>query len=97
MNLMTVRQPRFDMQEHARLGTAIYEEKVRPQVEADHQGKIVAIDIETGAFEVADRTLTASERLLRRNPDAQIWCVRVGHSGVHRFGYSSRPVPSSNA
>jgi hypothetical protein len=24
--------------------------------------------------------------LLERNPDAQIWRVRIGHKGVHRFG-----------
>jgi hypothetical protein len=65
---MTVRQPRLSKEEHARLGTTIYEQRVRPQVEADNQGKIVAIDIETGAFEVAEDTLTASERLLAHYP-----------------------------
>jgi hypothetical protein len=30
--------------------------------------------------------MTASDRLLDRCPDAQIWCVRIGHRGVHRFG-----------
>ncbi len=83
---MAVRQPRLSKEEHARRGTAIYEQQVRPQVEADHQGKIVAIDVETRAFEVAEDTLTASERLLSRYPEAQIWCVRIGHRGVHRFG-----------
>lgn len=87
---MTIRQPRLSKEEHARLGTTIYEQRVRPQVEADNQGKIVAIDVETGAFEVAEDTLTASERLLTHHPDAQIWCVRIGHRGVHRFGL--RPV-----
>jgi hypothetical protein len=46
----------------------------------------VAIDIETGAFELAKDTITTSDRLLERCPDAQIWCVRIGHRGVHRFG-----------
>jgi hypothetical protein len=44
------------------------------------------IDIETGAFELVNDTMTASDRLLERYPDAQIWCVRIGHKGVHRFG-----------
>jgi hypothetical protein len=90
---MTERRPRLSKEEHARLGTAIYEQRVRPQVEADNGGKIVAIDVETGAFEVAEDTLTASERLLTHYPDAQIWCVRIGHRGVHRFGL--RPVAVS--
>jgi hypothetical protein len=24
--------------------------------------------------------------LLTRYPDAQVWCVRIGHRAVHRFG-----------
>jgi hypothetical protein len=55
-------------------------------VEAGNQGKIVAIDVDTGAFEVAEDTLTAADRLLARRPDAQIWSVRIGHRAVHRFG-----------
>ena len=83
---MTGRQPRLSKEEHARLGTTIYEQQVRPQVEAGNHGKIVAIDVETGAFEVAEDTLTASQHLLTRYPGAQIWCVRIGYRGVHRFG-----------
>lgn len=87
---MTALQPRYSKEEFARRGTEIYEQQVRPQVEEGNQGKIVAIDIETGAFEVAEDTLTASERLLTHYPEAQTWCVRIGHRGVHRFGL--RPV-----
>ncbi|CCI05100.1 MAG: hypothetical protein ACKPGT_22010 [Microcystis sp.] len=83
---MTVRQPRYSKEEFARRGNEIYQSQVRPQVEEGNYGKIVAIDIETGAFELAKDTMTASDRLLERCPDAQIWCVRIGHRGVHRFG-----------
>ncbi len=83
---MTVNQPRYSKEEFARRGNEIYQSQVRPQVEEGNYGKIVAIDIETGAFELAKDTMTASDRLLERCPDAQIWCVRIGHRGVHRFG-----------
>ena len=83
---MPVREPRLTNEEHARLGTEMYEQRIRPQIEAGNRGKIVAIDVDTGEFEVADQTLTAAERLLARCPDAQIWFVRIGHRGVHRFG-----------
>ena len=59
--------------------------RFRSQVEAGHQEQIVAIEIENGAFEIADTTLAACDKLLARFPDAQIWCVRVGHSAVHRI------------
>ncbi|MGI8978367.1 MAG: hypothetical protein ACR2FY_03990 [Pirellulaceae bacterium] len=86
---MTVRQPRYTKEEHARLGAEVYE-RIRSQVESANQGRIVAIDVETGEFEVADQTLEAAERLLARCPDAQIWFVRIGHQGVHRFGLGRR-------
>jgi hypothetical protein len=83
---MTVGELRYSKEEFARRGNEIYETQVRPQVEEGNHGKIVAIDIETGAFELAKDTMTASDRLLERYPDAQIWRVRIGHKGVHRFG-----------
>jgi hypothetical protein len=87
-------QPRYSKDEHARRGTALYEQQVRTQVEAANHGRIVAVDVDTGAFEVADDTLTACQRLLARYPDAQIWCVRIGHSAVHRFGPRVLAVPT---
>ncbi len=86
---MTVRQPRYSKEEFARRGEEIYNRDIRPQVEAENKGKIVAIDIETGAYEMAEDTVTASERLFQRIPDAQIWFVRIGHRAVHRIGLRS--------
>lgn len=83
---MTVQSFRYSKEEFARRGNEIYETQVRPQVEAGNHGKIVAIDIETGAFRLASDTMAASDRLLEQHPNAQIWCVRIGHKGVHRFG-----------
>jgi len=83
---MTVRQPRYSKEEFARRGGEIYESQIHSQVEAEY-GKIVAIDIETGAFEVANDSLTAAKQLLKRYPDAQIFGIRIGHRAVHRFGF----------
>lgn len=90
---MTVRQPRYSKEEFARRGDEIYETQVRTQVEEGNHGKIVAIDIETGAFEVADEILTATNALFERLPDAQPWIVRIGHRAVHRFGARSLRQP----
>ena len=83
---MTAQQPRYSKEEYARRGNDLYERQVRWRVEAGNKGKIVAIDIDTGAFEVADDLLMASDRLLARYPDAQPWFVRIGYRAVHRFG-----------
>lgn len=86
---MTVRQPRYSQEEFARRGNEIYESQVCAQVEAGNHGKIVAIDIETGAFEVADNAIAATDRLYERIPDAQPWVIRIGHRTVYRFGSRS--------
>jgi hypothetical protein len=85
---MTVQQLRYSKEEFAKRGNEIYESQVRPQVEQGNHGKIVAIDIETGAFELAKDSLTASDYLLAQYPDAQIWFVRIGHRAVHRVGFT---------
>jgi hypothetical protein len=86
---MIVRQPRYSKEEFARRGDEIYETQVRSQVEAGNHGKIVAIDIETGAYEVGEDIVTASDRLLAKLPDAQTWFIRIGHSAVDHFGSRS--------
>jgi hypothetical protein len=86
---MTVRQPRYTKEEFARRGNEIYESHVRQQVEEGNHGKIVAIDIETGAFEVADDLVTAAKQLSARMPDTQTWFIRIGHSSVDHFGARS--------
>ncbi|PSB56100.1 hypothetical protein [Chamaesiphon polymorphus] len=82
---MTVRQPRYSKEEFARRGDEIYESQVRSQVEEGNRGKIVAIDIETRAFEIDPSEIVACNRLESRHPDAQIWLVRVGSRHVRRF------------
>ncbi|MEQ8538650.1 MAG: hypothetical protein RIB93_14535 [Coleofasciculus sp. D1-CHI-01] len=83
---MVVRQPRYSKEEFARRGDKIYETQVRPQVEAGNHGKIVAIDLETGDFEVDSSEIAACDRLEARHPNAQIWIVRIGSRYVRRFG-----------
>jgi hypothetical protein len=91
---MTVRQPRYPKEEYARRGNEIYDSQVRSQVEEGNHGRIVAIDIETGAFEVADDVVNASEQLLAKCPDAQTWFIRIGHPAVYHFGARSlKPTP----
>jgi hypothetical protein len=83
---MAVRQPRYSKEEFAQRGDALYESEVRAQVEEGNHGKIVAIDLETGAFEVDASEIAACDRLEARHPDAQIWMVRIGSRHVRRFG-----------
>ena len=83
---MAISQPRYSKEEFARRGDEIYERDLRPHVEAGNEGKFIVIDIETGAYEIDADELVASDRLLARHPDAQVWLRRVGSRYARRFG-----------
>jgi hypothetical protein len=85
------REQRYENEEVARRGAEMYQRQVKPQMQPSDKGKVVALDIDSGEFEVADDSLTACQRLRERRPDAQIWCERVGFLAVRRFG--GRPIP----
>ena len=77
---------RYSAEETARRGDTIYEQELRAQLEPEHTGEVVAIDIETHAYIVADNALTASRQLLAQHPDAEVWCMRIGRRALHRIG-----------
>lgn len=83
---MAPRQPRYSKEEFARRGDEIYNRDIRAQVEPGNKGKYVAIDIETGAWEMDADELAACDRLIARLPDCQTWLMRVGYDYVRRFG-----------
>jgi hypothetical protein len=83
---MTTTHPRYGKEEFATRGDAIYEREILPVVEKGNEGKFVAIDIETGAYEVDADDIAASDRLLARVPTAQIWLKRIGSRFVRHFG-----------
>jgi len=84
-----MRQPLYSKEEFAQIGDEIYENKLRQQLEKNNFGNIVAIDIQTGEFETAKDTITATRKLYEKLPDAQPWVVRIGCRAVHRFGARS--------
>lgn len=81
---------RYSKEEFADRGDAIYESEIRPHLSTDDDGKFVAIDIDTGQFEIDADELKACDRLRARLRNAQIWLVRIGSPYVHRFGGRER-------
>ena len=87
---MTVMRTR-PQDEIARLGDEIYERDVRAQVETDHHGEVVAIDVESGHWAIGDNVIAATDRLRAQHPDAvDVWLLRVGYRALHHFG--GRPL-----
>jgi hypothetical protein len=77
---------RYSKDEFARRGDALVESKVRPHLTAADADKFVAIDVETGEYELDANEMRAADRLRRRVPDPQIWLVHVTSGYLHRFG-----------
>ena len=73
----------------AAIGRTIYNEKILPTLGPEHKGKVVIIDVKSGDYEIADKSLTATLRLLERRPDAFTWAERVGFPAPHRLGFRS--------
>lgn len=57
------RKPRYPMKEFSSRGRAIYEKKIEPTLKPKDKGKYVAIDIETGEYEMAPTRILATHGL----------------------------------
>ena len=78
---------RYAVEEVARRGDEIYEREIRSKFEGRCEGQAVAIDVDTGSYVVSDEAGAAAEELLAKNPDAEIWVVRIGKHAMTRIGY----------
>jgi hypothetical protein len=83
---MAAPKRRYSKDEFARRGDSLFRRKVRPALTAADDDKFVAIDIETGEYEIHGNEMTACNRLRKRIPDPQIWLVQAGTGYLDRFG-----------
>ncbi len=67
-------------------GEAIYGNKIRDKVNLKHKGKFLAIDIETGEYEINADDLVATKRLLAKHPNAVVYGLRIGFPTAYRIG-----------
>ena len=73
--------------EIARLGKAIYERDIRPQVEADHYGEVVAIDVDSGKWAIGEEVLEAVDCLrIQRAGAVNVLLERVGYQALDNIG-----------
>jgi len=82
-----MREPRFSQEEFARRGEEIYDHEILPRMTPEDQGRVVAIEIESGDYEIGRNEVAAGERLRERHPESLFWFRRVGSPSLHRFGH----------
>jgi NADPH-dependent 2,4-dienoyl-CoA reductase/sulfur reductase-like enzyme len=78
--------PGLTTEEIGRRGQDLYDRQRRARVEADHRGRYLVLDVETGDYEIGDDYLVLSRRLQARRPDAALYTVRIGYPAVGRIG-----------
>ena len=83
---MTTSKPLYSSEEFSRRAKQIYDRVVAPILRPEDDNKFVAIDIQSGEYEIAGDDFIATERLLTRHSDAQIWLARVGQPAAYRIG-----------
>ena len=79
-------KPKYELKEFTRRGDSIYKDRIEPTLSPKDKGKYVAIDIETGEYEISRDSMKATMKLYDRIPNAQPWMVRVGYAFVVKFG-----------
>lgn len=82
----------YTREEIARIGREIYERDIRPEVEPDHRGEFVVVDVDSGDYEIANEALTATNTLRQRRPGAVPYLMRIGHAAAYRLG-GCNPAP----
>ena len=84
----------FTKEEIVQRGKEIYYRDIQPLLEAGNEGRVIALDVCSGEFELADDALTSATRLRTRLPEAVTYVLRVGYPALHKTGlrYRSRKL-----
>lgn len=73
------------LDELSELGKEIFDRQVRPALRPEDEGKFVAIDVETGDYEIHEDDFAAVSRLRARNPAADVWLMRAGFPTAYQM------------
>jgi len=69
----------------------LYDNTIRAQVEPEHIGEFLAVDVESGDYELDSEALAATQRVRGRRPDGVFFLLRVGYPAAYSLGgYMSR-------
>ena len=83
--MITTMDPTHRLAEEARLGQEAFDLHVKSKLRPEDDGKFVAVDIQSGSYEIDADDYQATGRLLARLPGARIWLLRAGHPTTYRI------------
>ena len=65
-------------------GKEIYYSDILPKIQSGNHGRVVAIDVLTGEFELGDDAVSSSKLLRSRLTDPAIFFMRIGYPTMAR-------------
>jgi len=71
--------------DEARRGQEAFDRHVKPKLRPEDDGKFVAVDIQSGSYEIDADDYQATGRLMNRIPGARIWLLRAGQPTTYRI------------
>ncbi len=83
---------KMSYEEQKRLGEDIYDTRIRGLIAPEDEGKFVLVDVLTGDYEIADRSVEARVKLRQRRPEAVIHTMRRHKTYVVRLRSPRRIV-----
>ena len=83
----TVPHGKYTVDEICDRGEKIYEEQIKHLVEPRENGKFIAIDIESGDYEIDEDDIAAEDRLNARRPGFEGFLGMVGYEAAFTVGW----------
>jgi len=77
---------KYTLDELAKLGDEIFERQIKHSLRPEDEGKFIAIDVDTGDYEINNDDYAAITTLLSRKPVADAWLMRAGYPAAYRIG-----------
>lgn len=76
-------------EEVGRRAMELYDSRIRVNLAPECDGRIIALDIDSGDYELDETILAATRRLRKRRPDGTFFALRVGYDAVWSLGGSA--------
>ena len=74
----------IDKDEFVEKGKRIYK-RLKPKLERDYKGKVIAIEIESGEYIIGEDELDAAIKAKNKFPDKIFDFIRIGYRAVHKL------------
>ena len=83
---------KLTLDEIADRGQALYERRLRDQVETPYFGQYLVIDIVSGDYEIGPEHLATAKRLRARLLAASLYEIKIGYTATVAIGGTLRPL-----